>query len=155
DVGGKLTSVPSPVGSLAAALEEVESSRGSVKLKYLMAKTILSGRPYDKGRQPWQDFDLLFSIRDAIVHNKPQKMGQDTHKIVAALASRGLCERETPTVKSSWLSRITTRSVARWACNVVRDMEASLREHIPEGRTGEVHPFMVMAFGGPHFQGVE
>lgn len=151
------TPAPSPVSTLARVLDEVESSRGSVRLKYLMAKAILSGESYDKGSKPYQDFELLFTIRDAIVHHKPEKITQEQpHKIVAALAARGLCEREKPHVMSSWLSKITTRAVARWACNVVRDMVASIGEHFPEDADKTLNPFMVMAFFTiKHFDGVE
>jgi hypothetical protein len=41
-------SATSPVPTLARVLDEVESSRGSVRLKYLMAKAILSGESYLK-----------------------------------------------------------------------------------------------------------
>ena len=155
EMGTKLSRVPSLVAPFASVLDEAESSRGSVRLKYLLAKAVLSGQPYEKGLQPYQDFDLLFTIRDAIVHYKPQKITQDPHKIVAALAARGLCEPEEPHVKSSWLHQITTRAVARWACNVVRDMVASLREHFPEDSEKSLNPFMLMAFSSKSFGGVD
>jgi len=155
EAGTQLSRVLSPAASLSGVLDEAESSRGSVRLKYLMAKAILSGRPYEKGHAPYQEFDLLFTIRDAILHHKPEKITQDPHKIVAALAPRGLCEREEPHVKSNWLHQVTTRSVARWACNVVRDMVASLRQHFPEDSEKTVNPFMLMAFAGNHFGGVD
>jgi len=156
EAGVRLTpSASSPVPTLARVLDEVESSRGSVRLKYLMAKAILSGESYDKGSKPYQDFELLFTIRDATVHYKPEKITQEPHKIVAALAARGLCERKEPHVKSSWLSQITTRAVARWACNVVRDMVASIGEHFPEDADKTINPFMLMAFNIKHFDGVE
>jgi hypothetical protein len=155
EMGAKLSHTPSPVASLAGVLNEAESFHVSVKLKYILAKVILSGQPYDKGRQPYQDFDLLFAIRDAIVHYKPDNVTQNPHKIVAALAGRGLCEPEQPHVKSSWLHQITTRAVARWACNVVHDMVASLREHFPEDSEKSVNPFMLMAFNSESFDGVD
>jgi len=145
---------PSPVQALASVLKEVEASRGSVRLKYLVAKAILSGDTYDKGTQPYQDFDLLFTIRDAIVHMKPERINQEPHKIVAALSARGLCDPEDPHAKSSWLHQITTRAVARWACNVVRDMVNSVRECFPDGAEKTLNPFMLMAFSSSHFDGV-
>lgn len=157
EVGVRLSNKnPSPVSTLARVLDEAESSRGSVRLKYLMAKAILSGKSYDIGSMPYQDFELLFTIRDAIVHHKPEKITQEPHKIVKALATRKLCEREKPHVKSSWLSKITTRAVARWACNVVRDMVASIGEHFPKDADTTLNPFIiVMAMNIKHFDGVE
>jgi hypothetical protein len=155
EAGTQLSQVLSPAASLSGVLDEAESARGSVRLKYLMAKTILSGQPYEKGHAPYREFDLLFTIRDAILHHKPQKITQNPHKIVAALAARGLCEREEPHVKSSWIHQVTTRCVARWACNVVRDMVASLRQHFPEDSEKTVNPFMLMAFASNHFGDVD
>lgn len=145
----------SPVQALASALKEVEASRGSVRLKYIVAKAVLSGDTYDKGTQPYQDFDLLIRIRDSIVHLKPERITQEPHKIVSALMAKGLCDRVDPHVKSSWVYQITTRAVARWACNVVRDMVNSLRECFPECAEKTVNPFMIIAFGSSHFKGVD
>ena len=153
--GMRLFPTASSLQALAQVLKEVEASRGSVRLKYLVAKVILSGSSYDKGTQPYQDFDLLFTIRDAIVHMKPERVTQEPHKIVAALSARGLCEPENHHVKSSWVHQITTRAVARWACNVVRDMVNSVRECFPEGAEKTVSPFMIMAFSSSHFEGVD
>ncbi len=155
EAGTELSGVSSPAASLASVLDEAESSHGSVRLKYLMAKAILSGRPYDKGHAPYQDFNLLFTIRDAILHHKPEKITQDPHRILAALVARGLCEREAPHVKSSWLHQITTQAVARWACNVVCDMVVSLREHFPDDAERTLNPFIFMAFSSNTFDGVD
>jgi hypothetical protein len=50
---------PSNLSDLASILEEIETNRGSIQLKYLWTKKILTGTTYDKGAQPYQDFDLL------------------------------------------------------------------------------------------------
>ncbi|MGB2984816.1 MAG: hypothetical protein WBE26_02945 [Phycisphaerae bacterium] len=142
--GARTCPAPSPVHLLAPILQETEVSHGSVRLKYLLAKAILSGQAYDKGGRPYQDFDLLFTIRDAIVHLKPDEIKEKPHKIVARLSSRGLCEKENPKSRSTWLHHITTRAVARWACNVMRDMEDSIRDSFPND----------MVFGTRHFDGV-
>jgi len=155
ELGTQSSRLSSSAGSLASILDEAESLHGSVRLKYLIAKAVLSGRPYDKGRAPYQDFDLLFNIRNAILHHKPEKIREAPHKIVTALTTRHLCECDDVHVKSNWLHQITARAVARWACNVVRDMVASLREHVPEGSEKTVNPFTLMAFGSDHFAGVE
>ena len=57
-----------------------------------------------------------------------------TEKLVDALTSRGLCVPKEPKITSSWISRIETRALARWSCNVVVDMVKSscdaLRPHL-------------------------
>ena len=153
--GSQLSSTPSPVLALADTLDEVERSRGSVRLKYLMAKMILSRQPYDKGGKPYQDFDLLFDVRNAIIHHKPEKINKDPHAIVVALAARGLCKRPDPHTRSSWLPHVSTRAIARWACNVVRDMVASITESFPKDANKTPNPFLLMAMIGSDFRGVE
>ena len=117
--------------SVAAILDEAESSRGSIRLKFLLASFVLGGEAYDKGSHPFQDFDTLFSLRDTIVHMKPEKITGDPHKILQRLEANGLCENAEPGVTESWISRVSTRAVARWACNVVVAMEESLKESLP------------------------
>lgn len=123
-------SKPQYLGALGDVLDEVERFQGSVRLKYLIAKLLVSGQAYDKGAQPYQDLDLLFKIRDQIVHPKPEKIGHDP-SVVKALEAKGLVEKAKPRVYSSWFGRISTRAVARWACNVVFDLIDSLRAAFP------------------------
>jgi len=52
---------------LATTLVEIEDARGPVELKYQMASKILSGRTFDQGAQPFQDFRDLMRLRDALV----------------------------------------------------------------------------------------
>jgi len=117
-------------------MAEIEVSKGSIRSKLLMAKYILSGESYDKGASPYQDFDLLFRCRDAIIHLKPERVVQDetektrTDKIVRLLDAKGLCA-EGLKESSSWLQRIATRAISRWSCNVVADVVESLRNCLP------------------------
>ena len=125
-------------GALAAwsyVMRELEPTRASIRVKFSLAKAILSGTPYDKGTRPYQDFHLLLSIRDALVHMKPERVSEGpaddqshTEKLLRALESRGLCGPEEAGTKSSWLPRIATRAIARWACNVAADMVRSVAE---------------------------
>ena len=119
--------------TFAQAVEETEVSRGSVRLKYILAKAILTGEAYNKGGQPYQDFDLLFSLRDALVHMKPERiplLREDeeprTDKLIRRLSARAACGSQGPRTKSSWVDRVATHSVARWACNTAADMVASI-----------------------------
>jgi hypothetical protein len=120
-----------PLQSVAAVLDETENSRGSIRLKFLLAKVILGGETYDKGAQPYQDFDTLFAMRDAIIHMKPEKITGEPHKILQRLRAKDLCEDAEPGVTASWLGQISTRAVARWACNVVVEMVESLKACLP------------------------
>src|SRR5215831_5796443 len=120
-----------PLQLLASILDETEASRGSIRLKFLLTKVVLGSETYDKGSQPYQDFDILFAVRDAIIHMKPEKITGEPHKILQRLRANDLCEDVKPGVAASWLGQISTRGVARWACNVVVEMVESLKACLP------------------------
>lgn len=120
-----------PLQSLAPVLNETETSRGSIRLKFLLAKVMLGGETYDKGAQPYQDFDTLFAMRDTIIHLKPEKIMGEPHKILQRLRAKDLCEDAESGVIASWLAQISTRAVARWACNVVVEMVETLKASLP------------------------
>jgi hypothetical protein len=145
----------SPARLLAAVLTEAEESCASVRLKYCVSKALLSRRTYDKGAKPYQDFHLLFRVRDSIVHLKPERIEEEPHKIVKALSSMGLCEREDPHARSSWLAQISTRAVARWACNVVSDMVSSIRDCFPDDAESGRSPFRITELITGHFGNVD
>ncbi len=128
---GNMGGTPMLIRDMATAIHEAENSRGSARLKYILAKAILPGDSYDKGAQPFQDFDLLFSLRDHIVHMKPEKITEEPHKMIKRLQGLNLCAEEEPNVKSSWLSQVSTPAVARWSCNVVARIVQSVRECFP------------------------
>jgi hypothetical protein len=97
------------------------------------ARILLAGQGYDKGAQPYQDFDLLMDIRNAIVHLKPEKMYSKTSPLMQRLMSKGICGETSLQQPSSLVSQVSTRAAARWACNVAVDMVESIGDTLPEG----------------------
>src|SRR5439155_18734314 len=61
-----------PLHAFADALQEIEESRGSLSLKYLIASQTLSGATFDKGSNPYQDFAILINLRNDLMHLKPR-----------------------------------------------------------------------------------
>jgi hypothetical protein len=109
---------------LGAVLDDAENSKVQVTGKYLIAKSIL-GEGFDRGANPYQDFSLLVRIRNAIIHMKPDVVGDDPHKLVVGLQNRGLCDpNEAP--NNSWMDQIATVPVAMWACNTATAMMRGL-----------------------------
>ena len=125
--------------ALGDALEALESERASVKAKFCLARKLLTGTDYDKGALPFQDFSLLLSLRNNLVHMKPEEVPRTmederrgTEKLVAELSRRAACVPREPHVKSPWISRIATRSVAKWACNTAAHMTHSISEDLKQ-----------------------
>ena len=123
------------------ALREVESNRGSLELKYLIASQTLSGRMYDKGASPYQDFAILIRLRNDIVHLKPkqisdQKEGKPPEtalpKYIVALQHRGIARILDEGVIGSWFDLIKTPEVAAWACQTSLAMILSVLAMIPD-----------------------
>lgn len=132
---------PGPVTNFRRLLREVEESRGSIQLKFLLAKQTLTGHTYDKSALPYQDFDLLIELRNALVHLKPRekfeidiggKMSVTLPKIIQRLESKNILAEFEPVENVGWTQRITTRAVARWACNTAAQMVQSTLDCVPD-----------------------
>ena len=56
---------------LRLARDEIETNKGSIKLKCTLAYSVLSGTPCNKGGDPYQDLSLLLEARNLLMHMKP------------------------------------------------------------------------------------
>ena len=134
---------PPEIQNFVVVLEEVEECRGSVELKYMCAKTMLSGQPYDRGTNPYQDYSLLMKLRNCLMHLKHLN---DTDY---EFTDEGKLEvKEPPIVKklpqnllpdphmtiASWMGKIGTQAVARWACNTTVWMTKSFVDALPDSK---------------------
>lgn len=110
------------VKAFASVLSEAESGRSSIRLKFLLALALLKGETFDKGASPYQDFDLLFVIRDDLMHYKLEAITEsEPHKIIKRMSAKKLCEPKQARA-DSWAVHIATPDAARWACNTAVDM---------------------------------
>jgi hypothetical protein len=126
--------------SFVDALDEIERSRGSIRLKYLVASSVLRGQPYDKGSQPYQDFALLMSLRDALVHLKPTRLldveGQTrigVEGVMKELQSRGLVKSLPPNVVAAFIDLVTAPVLVNWALSAAAAMAQSFISMFPQG----------------------
>ena len=127
--------------AFADVIDEVEESRGSLLLKYLMAAQTLRGSPFDKGTNPFQDFATLVTLRNDIMHLKPRdktSVGRDgTETIVApkyivALQQRGLARTPSPNVSMSWFNSLQTSNLAIWAVETAREIVLAVLALVPD-----------------------
>jgi hypothetical protein len=56
---------------LSLVLDALEERRASVQTRYAYVYRTFKGKEPDKGDTPWQEFRLLFRVRDALVHPRP------------------------------------------------------------------------------------
>lgn len=130
-----------PLQMLAAIHDESDSPGSNVQLKYRLAKVALSDSRYDTGAAPYQDFALLFRIRNALVHLRPEALQSEPHYIVKALSSRKLCVSPPSGDSSGWLQHIQTPKVANWACDSALRMVESITEPVHGQQELHAHEF--------------
>jgi len=116
----------SPVASnLARVLSEAERGRASSLLKIDLAHLVLTGTLPDKGSQRYQDIQLLFNVRNRLVHAKPEVLqyaeaGEQPEypDIVKRFVSRGVIPLPTnPSI--GWTEYVLVPPVAAWSYNTV------------------------------------
>ena len=126
--------------AFAESMLEAERSRGSVHLKFIVASTVLAGHPYRKGSQPYQDFSVLMSLRNAIMHLRPTTLQLGEHgdwqlgveAVLKELQVRRLVTSPPPNTVTSLLQEASSPPVARWAINAAADMAQSFISLFPE-----------------------
>jgi len=113
------------LGKLATELNRLENKREPLTSKYQATKSMLSGVPFDKGRPPFKEFQLLIRVRNQLVHPKADLfhsnkegyvIGRNSNQeIVETLADKGLCEKPVRHRKE-WFNYIENDlRVADWA----------------------------------------
>ena len=131
--------VPASLVAFSAAHREAESGHGSTQLKYTLAAALIDGRPFDRGANPFQDFQTLVRLRNDIMHLKPKdqfdpakSMISEPPKYVAALQARGLALSEAG-VSYSWFDVVQTKEMAVWACETARSIVLDVLRRLPSG----------------------
>jgi hypothetical protein len=127
--------LPDAVKAFGAVLSEAVDANTELKIKYQLAATTLTGRPFRTGEPPFQDFANLVRLRNWLVHLKPVPP-----KVIADLEQRGMTfPRETYTseggqekkAEMSPVSQVATSQVAKWACETASAMIVAVLEMFP------------------------
>lgn len=136
------------VGGCAAILKEVERDRGSIVQKYLWAAHLLSGKPFDKGANLYQDFKMLIDLRNGLMHLKPDDdLTYNEHGVIVIKPSKsvlGLQQKKLARVgNASGFNLIQTDKVAAWACDTARNIILAILDMIPDEPAGPAWSFKV------------
>ena len=118
-----VTHKPDYLVALTDVLTEMERGRASVRSRLYTARFLLPGPSFVKGSQPYQDLDLLFAIRNHVLHLKPEMVpltGVSRKGLYQRLLSQGVVPQSE--VRASTLSELQRIEVAMWACDVVVDV---------------------------------
>jgi hypothetical protein len=143
---------PVVVYEMAARLRDAETNRVSTTAKYDIAFSMLLARKV-KGDTFFQEIDLLFSVRNAIMHTKAQEyelsdddhmLSKDTDRLMARLKAKALTTNfESEHITTGLLGWIATRASARWACNTA---VATVRKFVADAPDGDFKSMLVAAY---------
>jgi hypothetical protein len=131
---------PHVVGDFADLARLLEESRASPASKFRLASIVFGeGRGYPSGEHLWEEFLLLLSARDALVHLKDDVVHIDTgsgallppRKVVQQLQRRKLTPQLPDGSGASLTIWLSTPAVARWACNTATSMVRAVLEMLP------------------------
>lgn len=120
-----MSPAPPEAATFAQIMGDAEEDHASLDFKLRLAHWIVTGRPMDKGSQPYQDFALLMRLRNDLVHTKPNKpftygktTNEEVHKaLLKRFRDKQILadDRNSP----SWTYLVQTRAVAEWSCRTV------------------------------------
>ena len=126
--------------SVGQSLKLLEDDQGKLSVKYLVASHLL-GAPFDRGTNPFQDFQELVKVRNAIIHFKtldtivaaPDGAPRNKlPKLVVNLQDRGLARKLPEGMFGSWFPLLFTPELAAWACGsslaIVRAVLALIKD---------------------------
>lgn len=110
--------------TVAGVLRQAEDGHASILLKINIAYLAMTGTLPDKGGQLYQDIQLLFKLRNLIVHARPEEVefGESEKpaeypKIVRSFASRRVIEMPKSGSAIAWQQYVIVPPVALWAYN--------------------------------------
>lgn len=122
--------------TIANAIDAMEDDHCSIRVKYLAAGVLLNSTAICKGKEPFQSFDDLSVLRNAIVHARPISTDDEGRpaRIAAVLAQKGIARPRAPAVQGldvdSWWMQIRTAEVAWWAANCASALMIQLGESV-------------------------
>jgi hypothetical protein len=125
------------LSAVGDALISLEEDRAQTCSKYLMASLLLGCQKIRRGFEPFQSFEQVVILRNAIVHAKPVSPdAKDAPaRVVKSLAQRGLCSPVIANASNimdmeTWWVVMRTAPVASWAAKSANRVMLMLAESV-------------------------
>jgi len=142
------------LAAFGSLMKDLNDARASISVRFQFAKWILSREPFEKGRQPYHDFQLFIQLRNTIIHLPPDDASADPSepatidslKFLENLRQKGLT-RDSHDAVASFLAEISTPEMARWACDTAAAMVRSIVEVLPALPDSPVRFLFAKEFG--------
>lgn len=133
------------IDGYSSVMSELEDRKESLLVKYHMALLVFSGATWNEGDQAFQDFKLLITIRNAIVHMKtdrwetpvgklkadPERAIEQYPKFIKVLEQKKIIDP--PSKSQSWLELLKDQRVGKWSCQVAARITTEFEKAVPEG----------------------
>ena len=120
-------------------MTEAESSHASLESKFLLGNWILTGQQSDKGTTTYQDFILLVSLRNTLLHFKanpafeqgtrPEEVHQ---KLFNKFRSKNILAEDAQMSDGTWTFLVETKAVAEWSCRTAAQMVTVFCSRVPQ-----------------------
>jgi hypothetical protein len=65
---------PPIVSAFAQVMADAEESKAQIQSKFQFGSLVLSGKTYEKGAAPYQDFSDLIAVRNSLMHGKSNEL---------------------------------------------------------------------------------
>lgn|GEM_PF-4886522 len=109
---------------LVAEIQDLE-----IRRKYILVPLLFGVETYDKGAQPFQDFEALIRLRNDLVHYRMKDYGEkEGPRHLQRLRDAGVLLAKRPSGERIWLSDVSTFRGALWACRVMHEMKVKFCE---------------------------
>ena len=102
----------------------------SVQEKWNLIAAQLEGQVWDGGKEPFQSFDTIHSLRNELIHYKGELLGRDEapSNRIKSLMVRFAASSQASWIESdcsSWVTDLLSKSkLAEWICERTRDLDS-------------------------------
>ena len=107
-----------------------QAENWSIEDKTILVPKLLLGNTFNESKQPYQDFKILVSIRNHIIHFRPEDAPV---KKLRHLAERKITLIPPDDARYSWSLQLQSTEGVRWAINTIAKMVSGLTVMFPKG----------------------
>ena len=132
-------SKPDVISVLGEFLGDAERSHASLESKFTVGNWILSGKKFDRGTQPYQDFSLLVHLRNDLVHFKASDRFEEGvpldeihQNLINRFKDKNILAENISDKNLSWTFLVKTKAVAEWSCKTAAHMIGEFCTKIPQ-----------------------
>lgn len=129
--------LPESLINVSRIMPDVESAGPQVKFQILYA--LLCGKTFERGAQPFQDFNFLIKLRNEIVHPKCERIERGVDKpyeensqaLIKGILSKSISHLP-KNVHLPWKRHLENDKAASWAVGTARAMIYAIRDAVPD-----------------------